>query len=79
MNYLLVLELFKKLDPETVGLFTRFVMEANAAPSATEYVKGKLRIALADPPVPPKHVTVEVLEQDGKPVGERAKTRVRRT
>lgn len=77
MNYLALMELFKNLDAETVGLFTQFVMEAGRAEEgANGYVKRKLRVALApEPPPPPKHVKVEVIEQDGRPV---AGARVRR-
>lgn len=77
MNYLALMQLFSQLDPETAGLFTQFVAEAGKAPSVNEYVKEKLRIALRPEPKGPKHIEVEVLEQDGRPVGS-SKTRVRR-
>lgn len=78
MNYLLIMQLFKQLDPETVGLFTQFVMEATSSGDPSTYVKSKLRVALAPaPPPPPKHIEVEVLEQDGSPVAG-SKARVRR-
>ncbi len=80
MNYVAIINLFQQLDPETVALFTQFVMEAGQSGNPNDYVRTKLRIALRpEPPPEPKHVEVKVIEQDGKPVGERRAAKVRRS
>lgn len=79
MNYLAIMELFKRLDKETLGLFTRFVLEATQSGDANAYVKAKLQVALAPPPSPPpKHVNVTVVSDSSKEGQPKPATRVRR-